>query len=216
MSRESPGKRTLLRASRTCCWVTVGAMSLLLFEAFVRGADDRNRLVSGGDDRDHVHVRGTDEAAADHGLAHPVDETGPHCTHQDERMLLHVLDLQELPDHEQLQSGSNATGKDDERRGEPDEVMQPREEGAVPEDFVDEWVRSLLRGHVDGQTERAGVALDLAFDRAGIGRLHQARPAAGHDVYAHARQLEAEAFDLLIDWIAAADAGAAADRDAVS
>src|SRR5258708_7835506 len=102
MSRESPGNRTLLSASRTCCCVTVG-MSLLLFETFVRGANDRNRLFRRGNDRWDIEVRGTDKAADGHRLAHPFDQTGPHCTHQNQRMLLHVLHLQQLPDHEQLE-----------------------------------------------------------------------------------------------------------------
>ena len=37
---------------------------------------------------------------------------------------IHVLDLQELPDHEELECGADSARHDDERRGEPDEVME--------------------------------------------------------------------------------------------
>jgi hypothetical protein len=89
---------------------------------------------------------------------HPVDQSGPHCTDQDERMLFHVLDLQELPDHEQLQRRADAAGHDDERRRETDEVVQPREERAMPEDLVDERVGGFLGRQMDGQPERARLA----------------------------------------------------------
>src|SRR5262249_14522541 len=66
-----------------------------------------------------------------------------------------------------------------------------------------------------GQSERPGLAFDLSFGRPGIGGLHEAGPAAGDDVHAHARQLEAERLHLVIDWIPSADARAAEDRNAV-
>ena len=81
-------------------------------------------------------------------------------------MLGDVLDLQKLPDHEELQRRADAARHDDECRGEPDEVMQPREEGAVPEDLVDERVGALFGRQVDGQAERARLATRSAPPRA--------------------------------------------------
>src|SRR5216684_699763 len=127
MSRESPGNLTPLSASRICSLLGI---LFLLNEAFVRGADDRNGLLVRADHRDRVHVLRAGQPARDHDLVDPVDQTGPHCTDQDERMLGDVLDLQKLPHHEQLQRRANPSRKDDERRRQPDEVVQPGEERA--------------------------------------------------------------------------------------
>src|SRR5581483_3125358 len=213
MSRESPGKRTFFSASSTSSCVAISI--LLLFEALVRGTNDRNRLFRGGDDGHHVEIAGADQTTLDHRLLDPVDQTGPHCTDEDERMLCDVLHLQKLPDHEQLERGSYAAGKDDERRRQPDEVVQPREERSVAEDLVDEWVGAFFLRKMDGEAERARVALDLPFDRAGVRRLHESGSAAGDDVHAHPRQLVAELLHLGVDRIARLDARAAEDRHAI-
>src|SRR5687767_1611067 len=114
MSRERPGNLTFFSASRTCS--CVGIDSLLWKPSLIRLADDRNGFVGGADDLDHVEVGRTDQSALDHGPAHPVDQSGPHCTDEDERMLFHVLDLQKLPDHEELQRCADAAREDDECR----------------------------------------------------------------------------------------------------
>ena len=156
----------------------------------------------------------TDQAALEHRALQPFDQSGPHCTDQDERMLFHVLDLQELPDHEELQRRADAARHDDECGGEADEVVQAREEGAVAENLVHERVGGFLGGQVDGQAERARLAA-LPLHRARVRRFHQSRPAAGDDVHAHPRQLGAQLLDFFVDRIAAPDARAAEDRDAV-
>src|SRR5688572_20797357 len=130
-------------------------------------------------------------------------------------MRLHVLDLEELPDHEQLECGPDPSREHDERRREPHEMVQPREERPVTEDLVDERIRLLLARQMDGQAERAGTALDLTFDGAGVGRLHETGAAAGDDVHAHPRQLEAELLHFLVDGIAPPDPRAAENRDAI-
>src|SRR5216684_1788847 len=152
MSRDSPGNLTPLSASRICSFVGI---RFLLNETFVRGADDRNGFFVRADHRDRVHVLRTGQPPRDHDLVDPVDQTGPHCTDQDQRMLGDVLDLNELPHHEQLQGRSDAPGQDDEGRRKADEVVQPRKEGPVPEDFVHERIGVRLRGEMDGQSERA-------------------------------------------------------------
>src|SRR5262249_50081748 len=114
MSRDSPGNLTVLSASSTCSWV---AILSLLFEVLVRRGDDRNRLLRGGDDVDDVEVGRTGQAAPDHRRVHPLQQAIPHCTDEDQRVLAHVLDLQKLPDHEELERGADAAGEDDERGG---------------------------------------------------------------------------------------------------
>src|SRR5258708_16855934 len=135
MSRESPGNLTPLSASSICSFVGI---RFLLNVAFVRGADDRYGLFVRADHRDDVHVLRTSQPARDHDLVDAVDQTGPHCTYQDERILGDVLDLQELPHHEQLQGRANATRQNDEGGGETYEVLKPRRKRPVPEDFADE------------------------------------------------------------------------------
>src|SRR5581483_880112 len=115
MSRDSPGKRTFFSASRT--WSCVGIRFLFLFlEAFVGGGDDRNGLLGRPDDGDDLEVLLARQVTLHHGPIHPLDQPRPCRADQDQRMLGHVLDLQELPHHEQLQRRSNAPGHDDERR----------------------------------------------------------------------------------------------------
>src|SRR4051812_31020383 len=98
MSRERPGKRTFFSASITSSLLIWGeGIPFLLFEPLERRADDGDRLFRGSDDLDDVQVGRTDQSPLDHHRADPVDQTGPHCTDQDHRMLLHVLDLQQLP-----------------------------------------------------------------------------------------------------------------------
>src|SRR5881296_1838566 len=160
MSRESPGKRTFFSASSTCSCVGIGFL-FLRFELFVRGADDGDRFLRGADHRDDAEVlRGT-EAFLDHRPVDPFDQASPHCTDEDQRMLGHVLDLQELPDHEELERGADAAGHDDERRRQPHKVMQAREERPVAEDFVDKRIGRLFGRQMDGQSERPRLALDL-------------------------------------------------------
>src|SRR5215212_10050473 len=205
MSRERPGKRTVFSASRIC---SCEGIAFLLLESLERSANDRNRLVRRGDDRDDIQIAGADQPSFDHRLADPVDQTGPHCTDQNHRMLLHVLDLQKLPDHEELERGADAARHHDEGGGETDEVVQAGKEGPVPEHLVHERIRPLLGRQMDGQSERARMALHLSLDGAGVGGFHEARAAAGDDVHAHAGQLIGELLDLFVDRIAAPDAGA--------
>src|SRR3954468_1959026 len=112
MSRESPGNLTPLSASRICSEVGI---RFLLDVAFVRRADDRDRLFVRGHHRYRAHILRTGQPARDHRLVDPVDQTVPHCTDQDQRMLGDVLDLDELPHHEQLQRRPDAARQHDER-----------------------------------------------------------------------------------------------------
>src|SRR6266849_2701511 len=214
MSRESPGNRTFFSASSTCSGVGIGSL-FLLFESLERGADDRNRFLGGADDRNDIEILRTDQTLLHHGAVDPFDQAGPHCTDQDQRMLRHVLDLQKLPDHEELQSRSDSAGHHDEGRRQPHEVMQTRKERAMAKDLVDERIGLLFGRQVNRQTKGASMALDLAFGCSGIRGFHQTGTAAGDDVDAHPRQLVAQRLDLFVDRIAVADAGAAEDRDTV-
>ena len=97
-------------------------------------------------------------------------------------------------------------------------MVQAREERPVPEDFVDERIRVRLERKMDGQPERARVAIALPFlpfDGSGVGGFHQSRTAAGDDVDAHPGELEAELLGLLVNRISEPDARAAEYRNAV-
>src|SRR5258708_34401290 len=74
---------------------------------------------------------------------------------------------------------------------------------------------TLFRSKMNGQSERARVALGLPFHGAGVCGFHQPRTTAGDDVGAQPGQLEAEFLGLFVDRIAALDARAAEDGDAV-
>src|ERR1700758_2300998 len=94
MSRESPGKRTFFSASRTCS--CVGIRFPLSLELLVGRADDRNGFFRRADHRDDAEVLSAAQAFLDHRPVDPFDQTAPHCTDEDQRMLGHVLDLQKL------------------------------------------------------------------------------------------------------------------------
>src|SRR5258706_2803623 len=118
-------------------------------------------------------------------------------------MLGDLLDLNELPHHEQLQRRSNAARQHDERRGETDEMMEARKKGPVPEDLVHERIGIRFGRQMDGQPERARMALRLPFHGPGAGRLLEYRTAAGDAVRSVPGQIAAEPLGLLIDRIAA-------------
>src|SRR5438046_176581 len=125
MSRVSPGNLTFFSASRTCSCVGTFFLS---FELLVRSADDGNGFLGGAHHRNDAEVLRAAEAFLDHRAVDPFDETGPHCTDEDQRMLRHVLDLQKLPDHEELERRANAPRHHDERGRQPHEMMQAGEE----------------------------------------------------------------------------------------
>src|ERR1051325_4134775 len=112
MSRERPGNLTVLSASSTCSCV---AILFLLSEALERRGDERDGLFRGGYDPHDLEIGRTGQAALHHRAARPLQQPVPHCTDEDQRVLAHVLDLQELPDHEELQPRADAAREDDER-----------------------------------------------------------------------------------------------------
>src|SRR5471030_3428662 len=92
-------------------------------------------------------------------------------------------------------------------------MMKAREEGAMLVHLVDEGVGSLFRSQMDGQAERARMALDLPFHGPRVGRFHETGTAAGDDVDAELREVVAEELDLVVDRIAVSDPRASEDRD---
>src|SRR4051812_3940242 len=93
--------------------------------------------------------------------------------------------------------------------------MKPREKCAVTEHLVDERIRRFFARQMDRQTKRTRMALDLPFNRAGVRRFHEARPAAGDDVDAHPGEFQTELLHFLVDRIAATDSRAAENRHTV-
>src|SRR6476619_7412365 len=75
-----------------------------------------------------------------HRVAAPFHELGPHFTNEDERRVVELAHLKELPHQRQFQKRSNPTGNYNERVGNDHEMMEPREEGGVLVGLADERI----------------------------------------------------------------------------
>ena len=136
------------------------------------------------------------EPGAQHLGARPIHEPLPHRAHEDQRCVLEVAHLQELPDHHRLQHRADAAGSHDVRVGHQDKLMQAREEGLVLEGLHHERIHFLLEGQVDADADALTAALGLP--RAFVGGAHQSRPATGDDVAVEGAQLGTHALDPLV------------------
>ena len=114
----------------------------------------------------------------------PVDQLGPHLADQDQRRVVHVPDLQQLPDHQRFEHRADPAGRDDEGVRDQDEVVQPGEERLVLERLVDERIHVLLERQIDANADGLLVARPGRRAGAFVGGLHQPGPAAGDDVAA--------------------------------
>jgi len=107
-----------------------------------------------------------------------------------------VPHLEQLPDHDRLEHGADPAGRHAERvRGE-DELVEPREEGAMLEGHADEGVDILLDRQVDADAQ--GLRLAPAGRGALVGGPHQPGPAAGDAVAAERGQRAGHALRLLV------------------
>ena len=123
-----------------------------------------------------------------HVPPHPVDEPVPHLADQDDRPLRHEADLQELPDHQELERRADAAREEHEGLRHAHEVVQAREERAVGRDAVEVGVRLLVR-ESRSSGRRTCVFLRAARARRPlVGGLHEAGASARHDVAADLRQ----------------------------
>ena len=73
-----------------------------------------------------------------HARPGPLKQSLPHLAHEDQRHVLDVPHLQQLPDHQHLEHGADATRHDDEGVGGEHEMMESREEGLVSKACLDE------------------------------------------------------------------------------
>src|SRR5262245_22711758 len=78
-------------------------------------------------------------------------------------------------------------------------MVQPREKGFVLERLFDKRIDFLLERQVHTNTDGAVALRSMNRGSSLIGRLHQARTAAGNDVTAHLSQSSRNPLDLGID-----------------
>src|SRR5262245_52855861 len=64
-------------------------------------------------------------AFLEHRAASPFNEFGPHFPDQDQRRVIKLADLKELPCERQLQESSDTAGNDNESVGHDHKMMQP-------------------------------------------------------------------------------------------
>ena len=80
----------------------------------------------------------------DHMPLGPIDQIGPHLSHEHKRGVVQLAHLQQLPDHHHFQRRADAARHHDECVAAQHEVMQPRKKGLVLVDLADERIRLLL------------------------------------------------------------------------
>ena len=98
---------------------------------------------------------GKRQSRIEHRGLRPVDEPLPHLADENQRHVVHVPHLQELPDHQHFEHGADAAGHDDERVGGDHEMMQACEERLVLERLLDERIHVLLEGQFDADADRS-------------------------------------------------------------
>ena len=128
-------------------------------------------------------------------LAQP--PTLPHRAGEDQRRVVQVPHLQQLPDHHRFEHRADAARRDDEGVGREHEVMQAREERLVFEELSTYGFAACSNGSVTRMPTlctRSGAGIPRAFVRG----LHQSWSAAGDDVAAHRAQGRAHALDFLV------------------
>ena len=100
---------------------------------------------------------GEGETLVQHARPRPLDQSLPHLAHEDQRHVLDVPHLQQLPDHQHLEHGADAAGHDDEGVGGEHEMMETREEGLVHEGLLDKRVHILLERQFDADPHEPGA-----------------------------------------------------------
>jgi hypothetical protein len=161
------------------------------------------------------HVAGVRERRllTEHGVASPFHEARPHLPDENQRRVLEMLHLQQLPDHHRLQHRTDAAGRHHERVRREHELVQAGEECPMLEGFGDEGVDVLLEGQVHANADGLpGPDCGRAFVR----RLHQPRPTASDDVTIHLGQRRGHAFGFVIAESARLHACGSENRDAIA
>src|SRR5262249_42135254 len=124
--------------------------------------------------------------AAKHRSARPFDEAMPHSSNENQRRVLEVPDLEQLPDQHRFQDCPDATRRHNERVRSQDELVQASKERAMLErlshkriDFLFEW-----------QINANPYGLGPFWRRGGsfVGSLREPRSAARNNVASHGGQ----------------------------
>src|SRR4030095_8304112 len=97
----------------------------------------------------------------EHRTPPPFHEFGPHFSHEDERRVVKLADLEELPCEGQLQKSSDTAGNDDESVRHDHEMMQSRKKGPMFVRLADERVHFLFEWQRDTDTDRTLESLGM-------------------------------------------------------
>ncbi|MCK7577574.1 MAG: hypothetical protein MZV65_18395 [Chromatiales bacterium] len=119
-------------------------------------AHDGDRLPGGLHATRDLHVLGTGEfEVPDATSSRAAQSTSPFhiCPAKDERGVVQVAHLQELPDHHRFEHRADPARGDDEGVGHQHELVQAGEEGLVLEGLLDERVDLLLERQLDADAD---------------------------------------------------------------
>src|SRR6185369_12231220 len=89
-----------------------------------------------------------------HRAPPPFDEFGPHFPYENQRRVIKLADLEELPCERQFQESSDTTGNDNESVRHNHEMMQSGKKGAVLVRLPNEWINFLFERQRDTNTNR--------------------------------------------------------------
>src|SRR5512132_939341 len=88
----------------------------------------------------------------EHRAASPFNEFRPHFPYENQRRVIKLADLEELPCERQLQESSDPAGDDNESVGHDHEMMQSGEKGTMFVRLADERVHFLFEWQRDTDT----------------------------------------------------------------
>src|SRR6476660_10313549 len=110
-------------------------------DRFIRRLDAHRNL--------QVFRIGERQPGVEHADLRPVDEALPHLAYENERHVVHMSNLEQLPNHERLEHGADPARYNHERIGGDHEVMQAGEKRLVLEGLFDERIYFLLERQLD-------------------------------------------------------------------
>src|SRR6516225_2421744 len=93
-------------------------------------------------------------AFPEHRQASPFNELGPHFPHENQRRVIKLGDLEELPCERQFQESSDTAGNDNESVRHDHEMMQSGKKGPMFVRLADKRVHFLFEWQRDTDTNR--------------------------------------------------------------
>lgn len=102
-----------------------------LIEALFGVFDDGNGVFYTADDARDLQLAIEHQRVRHHLSMHPFQQSMPHVSQQDQRPILDVSNLQQLPDHECLQRAADSSGQHDVSVRKPDEMVKARKKCAM-------------------------------------------------------------------------------------